>query len=156
MGETLRKRPFTVVKKDDINVRQLERIFKHYDERILELDQRTSIDTIADGLSNAFEFSLPTLIAGGLTNTKRITVANSPYVVQPTDHKIYCNTASGAIIILLPVGVNGREIVVYNTTNTNLVTTTPNAAELLDGVNASKAMGKGVIVLTYETIEGWW
>lgn len=38
--EKLRKRPFLVTKQEDINPEQLERIFKHVDDRILELDKR--------------------------------------------------------------------------------------------------------------------
>jgi len=40
MAEKLRKRPFKVIKQEDISPEQLERIYSHYDDRILELDKR--------------------------------------------------------------------------------------------------------------------
>ena len=51
MAEKLRKRPFKVVKDEDINPEQIERIHQHYDDRILELDKRrvTQTSTLADG-----------------------------------------------------------------------------------------------------------
>lgn len=155
-GETLRKRPFVVVKEEDINVLQIERIFKHYDERILELDKRTNIDTIAEELSDTFAFSLPTLIAGGVSAAKRITPLDSPYSIQSLDHKIFCNTSTGAITVNLLAGLNGREVVIYNTTSSYDVTIAPKGTDLLDGAGSNKIMGKGVIVLTFQTTEGWW
>ncbi len=45
MPEKLRKRPFKVVKQEDINPEQIERINQHYDDRILELDKRRVTQT---------------------------------------------------------------------------------------------------------------
>lgn len=45
MPEKLRKRPFKVVKQEDITPEHIERINQHYDDRILELDKRRITQT---------------------------------------------------------------------------------------------------------------
>jgi len=97
-----------------------------------------------------------TTTKGRIKNTTHITDSDSPYTVLSTDHEIYCNTDSGAITVNLPVGVDGTEYSFFNTGDTgNLVTTTPNGSQEIDGVNASKAFGEGVVKLTFETTEHW-
>jgi hypothetical protein len=90
--------------------------------------------------------------SGVIRETTRIT---SNTTLDSTYHKVICDTDGGAFTVTLPVGVDGREYPIFNT-GSNDVTVTPNGAEFIDGVNASKAFGKGMVTLTYETTEGWW
>lgn len=97
------------------------------------------------------------LIIGGLTvGTTRVTT--SPYNVLPTDNNIFCDTDSLAIILNLPIGTDGKNYRIINTGDSdNDVTVVPNGSELLTGENASRTLSDGsVIILTYETTEGWW
>ena len=87
--------------------------------------------------------------------TTRIINTDSPYTILSTDHVIFCDTDGGVITVLLPVGIDGREYKIINC-GSNDVTLTPNGAELLNGANSSMTFGTGVIVVTYETTEGWW
>jgi len=93
--------------------------------------------------------------ANVIFTTTRIINTDSPYTVLSTDHVIFADTDAGAITINLPAGIDGREYKIINC-GSNDVTLTPNGAELLNGSNASMAFGAGVIVVTYETTEGWW
>jgi hypothetical protein len=96
--------------------------------------------------------------SGRIKTTTRITNADSPYTILATDDVIFCDTDGGAITANLPVGVNGTTYRIINCGSSgNDVTVTPNGAELLTGVNASRTLSdSSVIILTFETTEGWW
>jgi len=90
---------------------------------------------------------------GRVKNTTRVTTT---YTALITDDRIFCDTDGGDFELTLPVGVDGQEFRIINC-GSNTLTITPNGAELLTGVNASKTANDGtVIILTYETTEGWW
>ena len=58
-------------------------------------------------------------LGGIVLPTKKITVADSPYLVKPSDYTIRCDTTGGPIQILFPVGSEpvGKVIVVINLVN---------------------------------------
>ena len=91
---------------------------------------------------------------GRIVGTTRVT--STPYTILSTDHNIFIDTDAADITANLPVGVDGtyHRITNAGTTGNNVIVV-PNGAELLDGANASKSFGRGVITLTYETTEGW-
>jgi hypothetical protein len=95
---------------------------------------------------------------GRKKNTTRLINTDSPYAVLSSDHEIFCDTDAGAITINLPAGVNKTNYRIINTGSANNdVTVVPDGAELLTGANESRTLSDGsVIILTYETIEGWW
>ena len=85
-------------------------------------------------------------------------VTTSPYTILASDHEVFVNTDSSAVTVNLPAGVEGTNYRIINTGSSgNDVTITPNGAELLTGANSSKTISDGtVIILTYETNDGWW
>jgi len=95
---------------------------------------------------------------GRICSTKKLVAGDSPYTVLSTDHKIYCNTAAGAITLLLPVGVDGTEYIAVNTgSSSNSVIISPNGAELFNGVNVSYTLADGTkAIIGYEETLGWW
>ena len=84
--------------------------------------------------------------------TTRVTTT---YTILATDKTIYCNTDGGDFAVTLPVGVDTLAFRIINT-GSGTLTVAPDGADLIDGVNDSKTMGKGSIFLGYETTEGWW
>lgn len=94
----------------------------------------------------------------GFVITKRITSGDSPYTILGLDNNVFCDTDGGAITLNMPAGINGRKYRFINTGSSgNAVTITPNGAELLMGVNSSFTLLDGdVLILVYETTEGWW
>jgi len=98
--------------------------------------------------------------SGGVSivSTTRITDSDSPYTALATDHHIFVDTDGGAVTLNLPAGVDGTNYRIINCGSSgNDITVAPNGSELLTGANASKTMSDGtVIILTYETTEGWW
>lgn len=103
-----------------------------------------------------FEFDKPLKSKGRLVETTRIT--SSPYTVLAADEDVFVDTDGEAITINLPAGVDGTRYRVINTGSSgNDITLAPNGAELLTGTNASRTLSdSSVIILTYETTEGWW
>lgn len=90
-------------------------------------------------------------------NITRITSVDSPYTVLSTDRSIYADTDGGAIVLLLPAGINETKYTVKNCgTSGNGVDITPNGADLLFGINAVTVLFDGeVLDMQYETTEGW-
>ena len=70
-------------------------------------------------------------------------------------HEVFCDTDGGAFTVTLPAGVDGRTYRIINT-GSNVLTVAPDGSELLKGVNESKTMSEGVVILTYNVTEGWW
>jgi len=89
--------------------------------------------------------------------TKRITVADSPYTVLGVDYQIYADTDTGAIIINLPSGTDGKKYCIRNCGGSGLnLTINPYGAELILGANIPLIMIDGeVIDITYQPTEGW-
>jgi hypothetical protein len=93
--------------------------------------------------------------SGRIVNTTRIT-ANT--TLDSTHHNVFCDTDGGAFTVTLPAGVDGTEYRIINTgTAAKDVTVTPDGAELLLGANANLTLSDGdVLVIVYETTEGWY
>lgn len=85
-------------------------------------------------------------------------ITSSPYAVLATDDELFVDTDGGAITINLPAGVNGKRYRVINSGSSgNDITLNPNGAENLIGANSSITLSDGdVIIIVYETTEGWW
>lgn len=95
--------------------------------------------------------------SGRILETTRIDNGDSPYTILSSDHNIFCDTDGGDITVNLPAGVDGTYYRIINTGSVgNDVIVAPNGAELLDGVNAGKSFAGPVLILVYETTEGWW
>lgn len=79
------------------------------------------------------------------------------YTILDTDEEVYFDTNLTPIAASLPVGINGRKFRLHNIGAAgNDVTLTPNGTEKLFGVNAPERIADGeVLVLTFETVNGW-
>jgi hypothetical protein len=95
--------------------------------------------------------------SGRIVKTTRITDADSPYTALESDHHIACDTDGGAVIVNLPVGVDGTQYIIYNTGSSGFdVTMSPNGAELLFGDNSDYDIHDGSDEqTTYIPTEGW-
>jgi hypothetical protein len=98
-----------------------------------------------------------TINAGLHLDATRITDGDSPYTVELGDVNLFCDTDGGAITVNLAVGTLGRFVRIINCGSSgNAVTVTPNGAETIRGL-ASVTLNDGdVLILCYETTEGWW
>jgi hypothetical protein len=92
---------------------------------------------------------------GRVSSTTRI-VGNT--TLGTAHHNVYCDTDGGAFTVTLPAGVDGAVYRIINAGSSGKdVTVTPNGAELLLGVNANLTLSDGdVLLIVYETTEGWW
>ena len=103
-----------------------------------------SVDILASGTLSS--------TAGRIRATTRVTTT---YSILTSDDNIYCNTTAGDFTVTLPAGVDGQTFRIINS-GTGTLTIAPNGTELLTGANASKTANAGtVIVLVYETTDGW-
>ena len=85
------------------------------------------------------------VIPNGILNTTLITNAESPYSVSATDNYIGVIGTGALVTINLPIGVDGRELVVKSEfSNTSDVQITPSVGEFLEGAG-------GGILLPYFT-----
>lgn len=102
-------------------------------------------------------FGTSNVVTGGgvRRQTSRYTTTQT---LGATDHHVFCDTDGGAWTLSLPAGVDGQEYRIINTgSSRNNLTIAPNGAELLTGANSSRTLSDGgVIILVYETTEGWW
>jgi len=94
----------------------------------------------------------------GVTNTVRLTSANSPYDLSDINIVVFVNTTDGNVQINLPVGVEGRKIRISNTgSNSNTVSIIPNGLENLFGENVAFTLNRAeTIDISYNNLEGWW
>lgn len=95
---------------------------------------------------------------GRIKNDTLIDNTDSPYTALVSDHEIFVDTDTTAVTINLPVGVAGTNYRIINTGSSgNDVTVAPNGAELLTGANASRTLSdSSVIIITYNSVKGWW
>jgi hypothetical protein len=69
----------------------------------------------------------------GQVNTTVVEDADSPYAVTSTDYYIGVNGAGAGVTINLPVGVDGRELVIKSEAGqTSDITVNPNGAETVE------------------------
>lgn len=92
---------------------------------------------------------------GRIKGTTRIVV--TPYNISKSDEIIFVDTDLLPITVNLPAGINGQNIQIINSgTSGNNVTIVPNGLELLNGENATEYLVDAEnLILTYETVEGW-
>ena len=116
-------------------------------------------DLIIEVRESGVWITVATITPGGpLSVTTLINDTDSPYTVLARDEVLYCDTDGGAITVNLPSGINGKRYRIINTGSaSNDVTISPSGAELLTGANASRTLSdSSVVILIYETTEGWW
>lgn len=112
------------------------------------------IDYVGIDADGILTFIGDSAVNGLFIRTTRI--ASSPYTPLRTDDDIFVDTDGGAITINLPAGIDGKRYRVINT-GANAVTLNPNGAELLLGENSAWTLLAGdVLVITYNTTEGWY
>ena len=69
----------------------------------------------------------------GQVNTTVVEDADSPYAVTSTDYYVGVNGAGAGVTINLPVGVDGRELVIKSEAGqTSDITVNPNGAETVE------------------------
>lgn len=92
---------------------------------------------------------------GRIIQTNRLT-ANT--TLDETYHNVYGDTDGGAFAVTLSAGENGRYYRIINTGSSgNALTITPDGSELLLGDNSDFTLLDGdVLIIAYETTEGWW
>ena len=93
--------------------------------------------------------------AGRVAGATRITGNTT---LDTTHHNVFADTDGGVFTVTLPAGVTGTTYRIINSGSTsNNLTITPNGAELLLGANSSFTLLDGeILVIVYETTEGWW
>jgi hypothetical protein len=118
-------------------------------------DARWSWDTFNNHYRDLLQIYNRTL-NGFIYNTSNVT--SSPYDISESDDEIFVDTDSSPVTVNLPIGVNGKRYRIINTgSSNNDVTIVPNGLELLTGINASRTLSdSSVVILTYNTTEGWW
>lgn len=91
-----------------------------------------------------------------VVSTRRI--SGTTYNVVSSDYTIFADTDSNNITVNLEEGGEGRNLRIINCGSSgNKVTINPNGLEKLLGDNSNIELLDGdVIILTYNTIEGWW
>ncbi len=112
----------------------------------------TVLDFVGPGVTVTDVAGVATVTLGGGT-TSTITVANTPYTILPTDDYLFVNTTGGAITLQLPDPTQfayAKEYFLVDTNgtfDTNNVTLSPFAGELISGVAANR---------TFQTPWGGW
>jgi hypothetical protein len=93
-----------------------------------------------------------------IKETTLITFADTPYTPLATDEELFIDTDDGPIDITLPVGIDGTNYRMINIgISKNNVTLIPALTDKLFGVNASEKIADSeVLIMTYETTEGWY
>ena len=93
-----------------------------------------------------------------IKTTVLITFADTPYTPLATDEEIFIDTDGGAVDISLPPGIDGTNYRLINTgTSGNNATLIPALTDKLFGENASERLvDSEVLIMTFETTEGWY
>jgi hypothetical protein len=110
------------------------------------LGDNAAVDTVtvnADLISNG----------GRQKDTDRLT---SNTTLDETFYQVFCDTDGGPFTVTLPPGTNKRSYRIINS-GSNTLTIAPDGSDLLIGANASETLNaRDILILTYETTEGWW
>ena len=93
-----------------------------------------------------------------IKTTTVITVADTPYTPLATDEEIYVDTDAGAVDISLPPGIDGTNYRFINVGTSKIDgTLIPALTDKLFGENANERIADSeVILMTFETTEGWY
>ncbi|MCP3961306.1 MAG: hypothetical protein GY719_25955 [bacterium] len=84
-------------------------------------------------------------------------VTSSPHAVVGGDHNIFVDTDGGAITVNLPAGVAGRYLRVINVgTGANDATVDGDGGETVRGAATQTVADGEILIIVYETTEGWW
>ena len=132
------------------------------DEDYFKFDDDVNIDTLAANsavytdANKTLTTTMPT--GAGAIKVTRLTGTTSVTVTAGKLNIFFCDTDGGAFTVNLPAGTDADYVRIINCGSSgNDVTVAPNGAELLTGANASRTLSdSGVIILTYQTTEGWW
>ena len=91
--------------------------------------------------------------AGRIVNTTRVTTT---YTILVTDHTVFCDSDGGDFTVTLPAGVEGQYLRIINCGSSGYtVTIDGNGAETVRG-DATQDLADGeILVLVYNSTEGW-
>ncbi|KKK86493.1 hypothetical protein LCGC14_2762680, partial [marine sediment metagenome] len=92
---------------------------------------------------------------GRIRNTTRVTTT---YQILVSDHVIYCDTDGGAFTATLTASpVDGETYRIVNVGSSgNSLTIDENGNALLGSVTTLDLFDGDVLIITFETTEGWW
>jgi len=91
---------------------------------------------------------------GRIVNTTRVTTT---YTALVTDHVIFCDTDGGAFTLTLPVGAEGQFFRIINVGSSgNVLTIDGNGAETVMGSATQNVSDGEIMILVYNSVEGWW
>lgn len=93
-----------------------------------------------------------------IKTTTLITIADTPYTPLATDEEIFIDTDDGPVDISLPPGIDGTNYRMINTgSSKNNATLIPALTDKLFGENANEKIADSeVLIMTFETTEGWY
>ena len=119
-------------------------------------------EPIADGKSFAnrtwirwFQ-SIQNAIDSAITESSRITFADSPYQIPNSGRNVVCNTAGGAITVTLPVGVQGQVVRLVNSGSAgNSLTIQGNGTDLIYGAATKVLSDKTSLEVRFDSVDGW-
>jgi hypothetical protein len=92
---------------------------------------------------------------GRVVRTTRLTTTTT---LDENHHRVFCDTDGGAFTVTLPATPNnGQEYRIINTGSSGNDLTIGRNGNTLTGGTVDRTLSDGsVIILTYETTEGWW
>lgn len=116
---------------------------------------RTALESPTDGDILTWDSNLGKFTLGQGTTVLRITTDTT---LDTSYRVIFCDTDENPIVVTLPAGVDGIQYRIINSGSSGKnVTITPDGTELLLGANSSFTLTSGdVLIITYESTEGWW
>lgn len=93
-----------------------------------------------------------------IKTTTLVVFADTPYTPLATDEELFIDTDGGPIDVTLQPGIDGTNYRMINVgSSKNDVTLIPALLENLFGENASERIADSeVLVMTFETTEGWY
>jgi len=92
-----------------------------------------------------------------LRTVVNVSAADSPYSISDVDQTLVFDTTLGDIIANLPAGMDGRTYRMTDVgTGGNKVTVVPDGAELLFGAIDERIYNAETLIMTFDTLEGWW
>lgn len=91
-----------------------------------------------------------------ISDTVRITSADSPYTIGTTGINLVCDTDGGAISVTFPAGRQSAAVRVCNVGDSgNNVTVTGNGGALISGSASQTLYDREVLETRFDSVEGW-